>query len=575
MRLGVKMAQKQIIEIAEFPHDDRLWRIDYLGAIKSKLQNNNNLQVEVILRPVSDSTKSDFSQFKQNGRENSEWQQRYQCYVNIGVLPILTIGSLWKNGFRLPENAISKTMLIENLLIDIHQHQFIDSNAKFQYEQGKECKLILQSSFAIDARQPISCLVIPRRDYKRGIIFPIMEIIRFYYACSTNLAHLTFSNPDEISKISYAIDETTKEVLFHYFPQKYTDREVFLLARILSDDIAFQGFEKIKNSIIKLNLNKKSTSLLETNFPFNGQTNLTVRGIKIIDRFLVTKIDLCSAPLPEAAGNRPNDGRKADKDTDIADEAKKVYQREMPKKQNGHLSIQSQEESAAYVPPLHFELDVAQFAGLANKKLRKEDKPFCRYTSPNRVIKQAIEATALGVDVGTSAQSEIAPASIHMLPESSKQYRESLPATFDNTIAVIGYLNQKYPEIQAIVYEPHNSRCQFVPLLKPMTQKQWSYLDSERKHKRHVLIGKIEFKEQVFWLMEIEARNGEHFTTAFIQLNTNNYEDTLAKLLYAMAQNKGVWDKIPPNLNWQIATLKHTHKDIASFAQKIYSKIFK
>lgn len=567
------MAQQQIIEIAEFPHDDRLWRIDYLGAIKSKLQNNNNLQVEVILRPVSDSTKSDFSQFKQNGRENSEWQQRYQCYVNIGALPILTIGSLWKNGFRLPENAISQTTTFENLMIDINQSQLIDSNERIEYQKDKTCKLLLQKFFATNSTSPISCLIIPHSDYKHGIIIPIMEIIRFYYTCSTRLAHLAFSNPDEISKISYSVEEITQKVLIH-LPQKYTDNEAFVLARILSNDIAFQGFQKIKNSIIKPSLNRKSTSLLETNFPFNGLTNLTVHGIKIIDRFLVTEICYCSAPFPNVIVMRNNDSRKANAETDIADDEKQPYTREKPVVQQDDLSIQNQYESAAYVPPVNFALDTTHFSDLVGKKVEKQEKAFNQYKSQHRVLEHAIAATGLGVDVGTSAQSEIAPASIHMLHESTRQHRESLPATFDNTIAVIEYLNQKYPEIQAIVYEPQNSRCQFVPLLKPMTQKQWSYLDSEKKHKRHVLIGKIEFKEQVFWLMEIEARNGEHFTTAFIQLNTNNYEDTLAKLLYTMAQNKGVWDKIPPNLNWQIATLKHTHKDIASFAQKIYSKIF-
>lgn len=67
------MAQQPIIEIAEFPHDDRVWRIDYLGEITSQLQNNNNLQVEVILRPVSDETISDFSQYIEYNVENPEW----------------------------------------------------------------------------------------------------------------------------------------------------------------------------------------------------------------------------------------------------------------------------------------------------------------------------------------------------------------------------------------------------------------------------------------------------------------------------------------------------------------------
>ncbi|SPY04369.1 Uncharacterised protein [Neisseria flavescens] len=61
MRLGVNMTQQPIIEIAEFPHDNRLWRIDSLGTISSKLGNNNNLMIEVNLRPVLQSTLNQFA----------------------------------------------------------------------------------------------------------------------------------------------------------------------------------------------------------------------------------------------------------------------------------------------------------------------------------------------------------------------------------------------------------------------------------------------------------------------------------------------------------------------------------
>lgn len=128
MRLGVKMAQQPIIEIAEFPHDNRLWRIDYLGAITSKLQYNNNMMIKVILRPVSDSTTADFSQYIKFQVVNPEWKEHRKIAVNIGLLPILTIGSLWKNGVLLPKNAISKILTLDNLDINNEQARFTNSN---------------------------------------------------------------------------------------------------------------------------------------------------------------------------------------------------------------------------------------------------------------------------------------------------------------------------------------------------------------------------------------------------------------------------------------------------------------
>lgn len=92
MRLGVKMAQQSIIEIAEFPHDNRLWRIDYLGAIMPELQCNN-MMIGVVLHPVSDSTIEKFSQY----------------------------------------NTISKILTLDNLDINREQARFINSNDEINY----------------------------------------------------------------------------------------------------------------------------------------------------------------------------------------------------------------------------------------------------------------------------------------------------------------------------------------------------------------------------------------------------------------------------------------------------------
>ena len=48
----------------------------------------------------------------------------------------------------------------------------------------------------------------------------------------------------------------------------------------------------------------------------------------------------------------------------------------------------------------------------------------------------------------------------------------------------------------------------------------------------------------------------------------------LGQLLYVLAKKRGIWDKIPKRTSLQITTLKHTHKDIASFARKISEKVF-
>lgn len=574
------MDQQPVIEIAEFPHDNKLWRIDGLGKIFSQLKNNNNLFIEVYLRPVNfhDNSVYNFARFDSSGREIPEYNQLKKIPVNIGLLPILRVGSLWIKGKLQNNNAVTDIATLKNIEINANTVEIINSNYKIKYLDSsgreQECKLLLQKNFATDAKVPFSCFKIQNENYKNGIIIPVIEIIRFYYACSTRLAHLTFSNPEEITKISYAIDNETDKVVIK-LPQQYTDQEAFILARILTSDIALSGFFQIKNSLIKIGVNEQPTTLLSTNFPFINSTNLMVRGIKIVDRFLVTEICSCSAPFPDISVDRSNDNRKGDKKTDIPDDKKKEYRREgRTPSLKGNSIIQNQYESVNCVSTLQFNLNINCFSDLIGKKIEKPKKPFNEYKAQKLAINEKINVTSLGVDLGTWSQTTIAPASISTFnTQSEKQNRAALAATFDNSVRAIEHLNEEYSDIKATIYMSSSPACEFVPLTDSAHKAQWSYLVSKTKTRRKVLLGKIEYKDKTFWLIEIQARKSEHFVTAIIYFQAIDEIKYLTQLLYVLAKQRGIWDKVPKNSSLQINTLKHTHKDIKNYAQKIHKKI--
>ena len=574
------MDQQPVIEIAEFPHDNKLWRIDGLGKIFSQLKNNNNLFIEVYLRPVNfhDNSVYNFARFDNSGREIPEYNQLKKIPVNIGLLPILRVGSLWIKGKLQNNKAVTDIVTLKNIEINANTVEIINSNYKIKYLDSsgreQECKLLLQKNFATDAKVPFSCLKIQHENYKNGIIIPVIEIIRFYYACSTRLAHLTFSNPEEITKISYAIDNETDKVVIK-LPQQYTDQEAFILARILTSDIALSGLFQIKNSLIKIGVNEQPTTLLSTNFPFINSTNLMVRGIKIVDRFLVTEICSCSAPFPDISVDRSNDNRKGDKKTDIPDDKKKEYRREgRTPSLKGNSIIQNQYESVNCVSTLQFNLNINCFSDLIGKKIEKPKKPFNEYKAQKLAINEKINVTSLGVDLGTWSQTTIAPASISTFnTQSEKQNRAALAATFDNSVRAIEHLNEEYSDIKATIYMPSSPACEFVPLTDSAHKAQWSYLVSKTKTRRKVLLGKIEYKDKTFWLIEIQARKSEHFVTAIIYFQAIDETKYLTQLLYVLAKQRGIWDKVPKNSSLQINTLKHTHKDIKNYAQKIHKKI--
>ncbi|HEZ4015998.1 TPA: hypothetical protein WID08_000109 [Neisseria meningitidis] len=572
------MDQQPVIEIAEFPHDNKLWRIDGLGKIFSQLKNNNNLFIEVYLRPVNfhDNSVYNFAKFDSSGREIPEYNQLKKIPVNIGLLPILRVGSLWIKGKLQNNNAVTDIATLKNIEINANTVEIINSNYKIKYLDSsgreQECKLLLQKNFATDAKVPFSCFKIQNENYKNGIIIPVIEIIRFYYACSTRLAHLTFSNPDEITKISYAIDNETDKVVIK-LPQQYTDQEAFILARILTSNIALSGLFQIKNSLIKIGVNEQPTTLLSTNFPFINPTNLMVRGIKIVDRFLVTEICSCSAPFPDISVDRNNDNRKGDKKTDIPDDKKKEYRRggQTPSLK-GNSTIQNQYESVNCVSTLQFNLNINCFSDLIGKKIEKPQKPFNEYKAQKLAINEKINVTSLGVDLGTWSQTTIVPASISTFnTQSEKQNRDALAATFDNSVRAIEHLNEEYSDIQATIYMSSSRACEFVPLTDSAHKAQWSYLVSKTKTRRKVLLGKIEYKDKTFWLIEIQARKSEHFVTAIIYFEAIDETKYLTQLLYVLAKQRGIWDKVPKNSSLQIITLKHTKNTQKNI--KFYLKI--
>lgn len=172
------------------------------------------------------------------------------------------------------------------------------------------------------------------------------------------------------------------------------------------------------------------------------------------------------------------------------------------------------------------------------------------------------------------SQTTIAPASISTFnTQSEKQNRAALAATFDNSVRAIEHLNKEYSDIKATIYMSSSPACEFVPLTDSAHKAQWSYLVSKTKTRRKVLLGKIEYKDKTFWLIEIQARKSEHFVTAIIYFQAIDETKYLTQLLYVLAKQRGIWDKVPKNSSLQINTLKHTHKDIKNYAQKIHKKI--
>lgn len=518
-----------VIQIKEFPNDGRVWRIDWFGAVRKNDNVPTEPTIDVYLRPVSVTDKTSIADF---GWLNKE---RICCTIGVGQLPVLTIGSLWKNGKLLDYKVIVPSNL-PNVNIAEDSVRLIEAAHKDQtgYIINKAAFDIGGFKNGLSAR----CLAIESDGDPYSIIIPVAEVIRFYYAISTNLAKIAFlgsyeTNFDQIIGERCGFDSKTKILIIHLRQWLY-DNEGWVLGRILRDKNAQQGFFQIHRSLVKQSVGKYHQPMPETNFPFQGKTDWAARCLSFTSggkvRTLILELLRCTAPFPfsNLVVIRDNDGRQASPETDLPESNKRPYLRNQRLKSGTSKKLHSIEEPVQNMKRMVIDYVKERFGDLWNKELIKPEKEFCNYRKTDLLFLPPSESTtALGTGDGTSGQSKTAPISISInvgketdiaqKPRSHSR-SEALPATFENMMAAVRYLSENYQDkgVTAKVWP-----TLYMPLTSNRSS-QWSYLDTSAtttnlvKTPRRVLIAELNIDNMLFWLVEFEQRESESLTAAMI-----------------------------------------------------------
>ena len=572
-----------VIQIKEFPNDGRVWRIDWFGAVRKNDNVPTEPTIDVYLRPVSVTDKTSIADF---GWLNKE---RICCTIGVGQLPVLTIGSLWKNGKLLDYQVIVPSNL-PNVNIAEDSVRLIEAAHKDQtgYIINKAAFDIGGFKNGLSAR----CLAIESDGDPYSIIIPVAEVIRFYYAISTNLAKIAFlgsyeTNFDQIIGERCGFDSKTKILIIHLRQWLY-DNEGWVLGRILRDKNAQQGFFQIHRSLVKQSVGKYHQPMPETNFPFQGKTDWAARCLSFTSggkvRTLILELLRCTAPFPfsNLVVIRDNDGRQASPETDLPESNKRPYLRNQGLKSGTSKKLHSIEEPVQNMKRMVIDYVKERFGDLWNKELIKPEKEFCNYRKTDLLFLPPSESTtALGTGDGTSGQSKTAPISISInvgketdiaqKPRSHSR-SEALPATFENMMAAVRYLSENYQDkgVTAKVWP-----TLYMPLTSNRSS-QWSYLDTSAtttnlvKTPRRVLIAELNIDNMLFWLVEFEQRESESLTAAMIYGASSMKAEEIKKIRHLLARSKGIWKNIPPHGRFHIRPMKHSWPSIEEYASSIY-----
>ena len=501
--------------------------------------------------------------------------------IGVGQLPLVCIGSIWLNGYCQAIKA-GKSEHINNLLINDSTIRMIPGNHK---EEDKN--LIPYDAYRIGKGFMANLVAVERDSDPFGLIIPAMELIRFYYAVSTDMAHVIFSGdlkhqPNNIlNPEKCGFSEEENRCILH-LRQHLSNEDGWVIGRILSCDEAWQGATLPHDAMMRDSLNTKF-SHPESIFPFSGSTNLKVRGkyIKAQDshsksgwRYLVLSVEHCSAPFPfdNLTAGRDNDAGQSEGEDELSDEEKTpAFTASQHKTSEGEKPFQSTNEPDQGKNNEHIPLPTDRFGAITGKKVDRPEKDQCRYISRLRNIPKQDEPESLGTGQGNSDGSEASRGHV----EQTRTRRKALPASFEAFKEAIELLNQ-IKGIQASIRSEEEG-IEYIPLTTSANKRQWSYLDSSKRYRRQVIIADIYFQQRWYSLIEFELRKSDKCTVAFISNSNGEYYSNyqINYLLLQLANKQGIWKncRIFSEETINIVTLKHTWTSEAEFCKAIYSKV--
>lgn len=561
-----------IPRIKEFPSDDRYWRVDWFGSIERNPNVPSEPYVQIIISPFlhNDSIHTDAELLAKTNI--TDYDQQRTIRIGVGQLPFVAIGSIWLNGHCQAVKA-GKTVTFDELLITENTTLTVPGGHK---QAG--ANIIPYMTYRTGKGFMANLVAVNKQDDPFRILVPVMELIRFYYAVSTDMAHVVFSgdlkhapsnvvNPERCGFIA----EENRCVL--HLRQHLTDQDGWVIGRILSCDEAWRGATLPHDSMMRDALNSRY-SYPESVFPFSGTTDLKVRGIffKATDtdswRFLALEILHCSAPFPfeHLTAGRDNDAQSDGKDDDRGKKA--AHSGARHKTSDGTNPLQSEEEPDQSKTNEHIPLPTDKFGSIAGKKVDRPPKEECRYMSALRYAAKNNEPTTLGTGQGNSKGSEAGRG----YADQVRTRRKALPASFEAFTHAMELLDQT-EGIKARI-RPSEDGIEFIPLTQPAHKKQWSYLDSSTRCRRQVIIADISNQGRWYTLIEFELRDSEKFTVALVYSMSGGYlsDQQLNFLFLELANEKGVWSNINSEF-MKLITLKHTWSSLDQFASSVEHKL--
>ena len=401
-----------VYAIDEFPDDDLLWRVEWIGGLGYNTSVPSEPRIDVCLAQLPLGETNPLS-----ARSRSS-QTKRTVKIGVGLLPYVSIASVWQK--RRP--------VVTDLAASRHRLH-IDTTLCRMVALGEltsSHNAIPRSNYLFGPSWPHvrrTLLVAMEQDGDPyAVMVPTAEVIRFYYGPSTRLAQALFWGEYDGMFNADRSGVFQEGVVKVHLRRWLEDEDAWTLARYICSPHMQREASGLYKSLQIYQLN--STSLipepdqaLRCGFPFAGST--TVQGVFLRmpgptpdnPRWLVLRIERCSAPFPfdRVIVDRDNNSTPGQnvEDENLMSAWAKTEESAREVNTQAPDMFRSNEEPQRGLEPLRIDLVEDRFEYLRGKTLVKEEKTVQRYRHIPLEADANQMLTGLGTGQGTWGASNL------------------------------------------------------------------------------------------------------------------------------------------------------------------------
>lgn len=582
------MDELDTTRIDAFPSDNQIWQVTWFTDVIHQLSTPTEPKVGLSIapfkyRPLTSHAFSDTNSLDQ--------QQRHVIYVNAGYLPFINIGSCFLNRTRITNPT----------------WQYETINLAFSFIRGETARIIPANSGLVAnsnkylippyvhylGHEGLKTKLLSINDIgiSNQIVIPTLEVVRFFYINSSNLARLILwsglegsnkiFNPERTRKISdnTGILDLRKELY---------NEDCWVISQFAFDNEAFDRAKLIYGSMQTRRINDEFV-VPDAYFPFDRSYNVKAQGRYIKHgntwRFLVLRLLSCnqSFPIQKLYLDRDLNNRNTSDDPDRT-HIDMPSKKKPANRNNKTTDLTTKSEPDKQIEPMHVLLDDTRFDWLSGKHYDLVPPKEATHKSSGKNTPVTIDTPPEGASgEGVYNKSKIIP--FAAVPEQTKdtdkentiQKQKGLPADFTRMKRVLDKLSELNVSYESLVLDGNrdeSGKYNIYPVFTKTGQPgRWSHL-KDGSPRRTLIVELILQDKYIFYLFESEPGQQQATTLLLHNKALSHIENPkIEHVLKCASYNNGVWEKRPIFPTKHYIRLKHTWTNTTKFAERLLKEI--